>query len=220
MSKMRCEEKKLIVIYSEITLHIFDDKFIFEVKNQNTKQNLQITRQSPFTITQIEKCEFNSTKRKQILGILGIIKLQAGPYLVTITRRELIGTIKGNLIYRILKVKIIPFFDTLLTDRQKKDETTYLSIIESLLSDKYFYFSYTFNLLTNFVQSTNYYQKNAHFNTQIYSNNQSKYFFWNKKMLNSFLSSKVFSYYYLFFILTLLFLLFIFYKLFKINSIN
>jgi hypothetical protein len=133
-----------------------------------------------------------SIKKIPIGGILGIINLQAGPYLIVIKNKEYMGSILGSQIFKLTKVKIIPFIDNnSLSDRQKKDENTYLSILENLLNDKYFYFSYTHNLLMNSEQASHYKLFVGQINTKIYENTQARYFFWNKPIASPLLKLDV-----------------------------
>eukprot|EP00898_Chlorokybus_atmophyticus_P006474 jgi/Chlat1/6828/Chrsp51S06517 len=86
-----------------------------------------------------------------IFGIIGIIRLLAGPYLLVITGREQVGTLRGDAVYRITKAKIVPCspgqMDTLSPAQasgltQRRDEGRYLSMVQYSLSSPYLYFSY------------------------------------------------------------------------------
>lgn len=158
--------------------------------NNNIPQNI-----ANKLIYQTEKVDLNATiKKVAIGGILGIINLQAGPYLIVIRNKEYIGSILGSQIFKLTKVKIIPFIDSnnvTLSDRQKKDENTYLSILENLLNDKYFYFSYTHNLLMNSEQASHYKSFVGQINTKIYENSQARAFFWNKPIASPLLKLNV-----------------------------
>ena len=91
------------------------------------------------------------TRVLQCQGLIGVIQLLAGPYLIAITEKIPVGTIRGHPVYQISRVRFIPFVlnTSQLNERQKRHESTYISIIESLLQDKHFYFSYSLDLTTS-----------------------------------------------------------------------
>ena len=104
--------------------------------------------------------------RKPIAGVLGIISLVSGPYLVVITRKARVGSLTGGLdIWRIVETEIISYarsehhltqsqvrlviirpaiIDTLYN--QADANRKYTDMLKQVLSTPYFYFSYNYDL--------------------------------------------------------------------------
>lgn len=57
---------------------------------------------------------------KPIYGVLGVISLLAGPYLVVVTGKQRVGRIANQEIWRLMSVELLSFHRTLthLTDTQ------------------------------------------------------------------------------------------------------
>lgn len=85
---------------------------------------------------------------QKIYGIIGIIKLIAGPYLIVVTEAEKIGEINGQPIYQVQKTEMLSFRKTTthLTEAQVNFNTSYLSMIRQVLATPAFYFSYSYDL--------------------------------------------------------------------------
>lgn len=85
---------------------------------------------------------------RQIQGILGIINLLAGPYLVVVTRSTKIGQICNQPVYRVEETDVISYTrNTLhLTEEQVNYNNSYLTMVKTVLRTPYFYFSYSYDL--------------------------------------------------------------------------
>jgi hypothetical protein len=107
--------------------------------------------------------------RRSIHGIIGIINLISGPYLIVITSKVRMGDINGQAIYKVQTTDIIPYARNMshLNEHQVilvfklrffnsffffklKYNTKYLSMIELVLRTEAFYFSYTYDLTHTF----------------------------------------------------------------------
>lgn len=128
-------------------------------------------------------------KEIQAFGIIGLINLLVGPCLLLISERRFIGNITGIPIYSIQGVKFIPLnanSTSNLQDSQKRAEATYKSIIESLLTDGYFYFSYILDLTTSLKRVYTNYTHGISPETLSLSQLATGEFFWNFFMLDFF----------------------------------
>ncbi|KAL6058900.1 Phosphatidylinositide phosphatase SAC1 [Balamuthia mandrillaris] len=85
---------------------------------------------------------------QEIFGLVGIIRLLGGPYLVVITKRQLVGLLQGHQVWRVAATKIIPFVTTRLSNERQRDEARYLAMLRNILATKYFYFSTTCDITT------------------------------------------------------------------------
>lgn len=136
-----------------------------------------------------EKLLFKPMKTMiKIQGILGIIELLAGPYLVVILEREFVGYLKNHKIYLLKKIQMIPFTPSKfhkLEDSKKTREISYIEMIHQIyVLDTSFYFSYTFDLTlsiqdqrdsSDWRKSSEDFFWNKNFNKQLISSNADGY---------------------------------------------
>jgi hypothetical protein len=61
-----------------------------------------------------------ASSTKPICGIVGILHLLAGPYLVIITKKHKVGTINGQTIWQVAETEVISYTRTLLHLTQKQ----------------------------------------------------------------------------------------------------
>ncbi|KAK3652812.1 Phosphoinositide phosphatase sac1 [Elasticomyces elasticus] len=111
-----------------------------------------------------------------ISGILGIIKLRLDSYIITITKSQPMGRIKGHQIYKVISTEFLPLRERQLSD---PDETTYLTYLKTLIKSGPMYFSYSFDL-------TNSSQRQAQANpSQPLWQRADDRFFWNRFVCSS-----------------------------------
>lgn len=140
-------------VHGYMKLHITSERFIIEpVTGSSTPEDaslLIIDR-----LTHDVFLEGNSKQvpasaiSKVIYGIVGIIRLIAGPYLMVITEREKLGTIQDQIIWRVKKTETLAYNRTLthLTEKQITLNRTYLSLVDMMLKTENYYFSTSFDL--------------------------------------------------------------------------
>ncbi|KAG9510525.1 Phosphatidylinositide phosphatase SAC1, partial [Fragariocoptes setiger] len=86
------------------------------------------------------------------LGLVGIIRLLSGPYLIVITKASPVGRItvgdQGHIIHRVDRFEVVPFSRSMLhlTENQIDINQRYLSMVDAVLKTPHFYYSYTYNL--------------------------------------------------------------------------
>lgn len=121
----------------------------------------------------------------QIFGVVGIVNLARGPYLITIKKRKEVGTLDGNKIWCVGKTEIHPIFthENATTAQQRQDDAQYLALMNNILSLP-LYFSYDFDI-------TNTYQRRSSWPTgerePVYKRVDTR-FWWNRFLLTPFLS--------------------------------
>ncbi|KAK9459294.1 SacI homology domain-containing protein [Lipomyces oligophaga] len=108
-----------------------------------------------------------------IPGIMGIIQLRFGKYIIVITKSDKIGILNGHTIYKITGFEFIPLFDAVTRDR---DEVSYLALLKRHLHSGPMYFSYTWDL-TNSMQRL---AKIANDGSKPLWEQADDRFFWNK----------------------------------------
>ncbi|XP_049789260.1 phosphatidylinositol-3-phosphatase SAC1 [Schistocerca nitens] len=134
-------------IHDEYILYITPEKFYIEATNSN--ELLVIDRVSQDMLLQGKHVQIpQSSSSKPICGIIGIIRLIAGPYLIVVTRKWKVGTINNQDIWRIDECEVIPFSRTLLhlTEKQTAENQQYVSMVDHVLKTPHLYFSYSYDL--------------------------------------------------------------------------
>ncbi|KAJ1835229.1 Phosphoinositide phosphatase sac1 [Coemansia sp. RSA 2711] len=83
-------------------------------------------------------------------AIMGLIRLQRGPYLVLITGREAAGTIGASTVYRVTETRVVRVAaDAAAPAYDAVDEATYLRLLENALATPTFLFSYDMDLTSS-----------------------------------------------------------------------
>ncbi|KAJ2723355.1 Phosphoinositide phosphatase sac1 [Coemansia sp. Benny D115] len=84
-------------------------------------------------------------------GIMGIINLLRGPYLVLITGREVAGTIGQSPVYKVTETRVVKIAadSVVVSGMDAFDESTYLRLLHKALSVKSFFFSYDMDLTSS-----------------------------------------------------------------------
>jgi hypothetical protein len=130
----------------------------------------------------------NTPDPKRIFGIIGIIELSRGPYLVVIKSRKEVGLMDGNKIWKIGSTEIHPLYTetaaAMVTLTQAEDDKKYLALVKQILSLP-LYFSYDFDI-------TNTYQRRAAWTKEkalepLYKKADIR-FWWNRYLLAPFLN--------------------------------
>ncbi|KAL1199801.1 Phosphoinositide phosphatase SAC8 [Cardamine amara subsp. amara] len=93
----------------------------------------------------------NPTRVSTIYGVGGTIRLLAGTYLLIITARKEVGTFLGFPIFRVTAMKFLPCNDAsrFATAQEKRDETYFRTLLQSLEATPGLYFSYETDLTLN-----------------------------------------------------------------------
>ncbi|XP_076039920.1 phosphatidylinositol-3-phosphatase SAC1 [Oratosquilla oratoria] len=134
-------------VFQELVFHCTDDRFFIEPLG--SQQLLVIDRISADVFLEENNGQIPfSASRKTIYGIVGIIHLIAGPYLILITKREKVGTLNSQTIWRMASTQIVPYARSTaaLTQEQKVFNDKYLSMVQHVLATPHFYFSYSYDL--------------------------------------------------------------------------
>lgn len=85
---------------------------------------------------------------RKVCGLLGVIRVTGGNYLVVATHRVFVGYVNQEVVWRLAGFDLIAFHNSVmhLNEAQKVQNDTYLEMIRSVLDTPYFYFSYTYDL--------------------------------------------------------------------------
>ncbi|XP_022255548.1 phosphatidylinositide phosphatase SAC1-A-like isoform X2 [Limulus polyphemus] len=135
-------------VYEDLRLHVTADKFFLEPQTSHTEV-LIIDRVSREISLRAHKDQIPpDASSKLICGIIGVITLLSGPYLVLITKKSKVGEINGQSIWRVEETEILSYSRTFLhlTEEQIQHNKVYLSMVRSALHTPHFYFSTTYDL--------------------------------------------------------------------------
>ncbi|UJR27975.1 hypothetical protein I4U23_009233 [Adineta vaga] len=176
-------------LIDNFTLHILPDHFIIQPTLRTVKDILAIDRTTEDIQLQSTLPNIDGAERRLIYGIIGIIHLISGPYLIVITSKSHVGDINGQAIYKVQTTDIIPFARNLshLNEHQLKYNNKYLSMIEIVLRTEAFYFSYSYDL-THTLQRLH--TSSSEFLSKSFIERADQRFVWNRHLLNSFISNK------------------------------
>lgn len=180
-----------MALHEIIRLHSSHEFFVFEAQTPKTGDKLVINRLTGAIAhpDDVNKAYNPATTVDDIYGIIGIVKLLAGPYLIVITGRKLVGRVYGSEVWKATQTKLIPFRrEGNLPGWQYADEIQYRKMIESVLAIDGLYFSYSYDL-------THSSQRISEFAAEKKSNplwtKVDQRFWWNKHVSQDLIASKL-----------------------------
>ena len=152
------------------------------IKIKNTPNNK--------TPTSSKEDMFESNNVIVIYGVVGIISLLAGHYLICITDREKICDVRDKTIYKATDFEIIQIpVDLLhLTDDEQRTERDLIDLVENFLDDSEFYFSYSYDITHNVQKQSQFQVEN---NKQALWERADERFFWNKNLIEDLIENKI-----------------------------
>ncbi|XP_021907955.1 phosphoinositide phosphatase SAC6-like isoform X2 [Carica papaya] len=138
-------------LYSRLRQWDFPDKYVIEPTDGPCRSSLEISRVdgSMQLIDGVTECNsIRVPKIQTIFGVVGMLKLLAGSYLIVITDRECVGSYLGHPIYKVLSLKVLPCDHSLRTSpaEQKKMESEFSRLLNVAEKSSGLYFSYEVNL--------------------------------------------------------------------------
>uniref|UniRef100_A0A914VT28 Phosphatidylinositol-3-phosphatase SAC1 n=1 Tax=Plectus sambesii TaxID=2011161 RepID=A0A914VT28_9BILA len=141
-------------IYDRYELHTTAEKFYLEPQDQDggpqSHSHMQIDRITGEMrlANSVDEPILAQTEKRTIYGIVGIVRLVAGPYLLVITKSRLVGHINGHAIWQIERTDAIPYSRTTLhlTEKQVWYNRHFLEMIQLVLATEGFYYSTTYDL--------------------------------------------------------------------------
>ncbi|MCL4136033.1 UNVERIFIED_CONTAM: hypothetical protein GTU68_006435, partial [Idotea baltica] len=134
-------------VFEDLVFYSTDDKFFIE--SSQSKRLMVIDRVSSEIALETNKGQIPfSASQKHVHGIVGIVNLISGSYIILITKRLKVGTLNKQTVWRLVDTEIVPYTRSLasLTGEQKVHNEKYLSMLQQVLSTPYFYFSYSYDL--------------------------------------------------------------------------
>ncbi|KAK8716873.1 hypothetical protein V6N13_044166 [Hibiscus sabdariffa] len=115
-------------LYTRLRLWEFPDEYVIEPTDGSSASSLSINRvdASIKLVDAIPECSsVRVPKIQTIFGVVGMLKLVAGSYLIVIMERECVGSYLGHPIFKVVSMKILP------CDHSLKDHSAEQKRVES-----------------------------------------------------------------------------------------
>ncbi|KAB2618233.1 phosphoinositide phosphatase SAC7-like [Pyrus ussuriensis x Pyrus communis] len=138
-------------LYTRMRLWEFPDQYVIEPTDGSQGSSLAISRVDG-SMQLIEKLPDSSSVRvpkiRTIFGVVGMLKLLAGSYLMVITDREQVGSYLGHSIFKVSSLKVFSCDHSLKNSpaEQKKMEAEFSGLLNIAEKTPGLYFSYETNL--------------------------------------------------------------------------
>ncbi|KAL5277196.1 SACM1L family protein [Megaselia abdita] len=170
---------------------IYDDLFLYEdveklyLSPGEGAELMVIDRVNGRTEVQEKKVQLEGLRpSKRVCGVLGLMHLSGGSYLVLAAHRLYVGIVNGQVVWKMAGATLMPLqHQQALTSKQQSQNDTYLSMLQKILDTPYFYFSYTYDL-THTLQRLH--SMPTTFNQSSLLDRADKRFVWNGYMLKNF----------------------------------
>ncbi|MCE3052274.1 Fimbrin, actin-bundling protein [Datura stramonium] len=138
-------------LYTRMRLWEFPDQYVVEPTDGSSGSCLEISRVdgSVKRIDEVPECSLiRVPKIQKIFGVIGILKLLAGSYVLVITDRECVGSYFGHPIFKVSSMKFLPCDHSLknATAEQKKMEAQFTALLNVAEKTHGLYFSYDVNI--------------------------------------------------------------------------
>uniref|UniRef100_A0A5B6YM38 Putative phosphoinositide phosphatase SAC6-like n=1 Tax=Davidia involucrata TaxID=16924 RepID=A0A5B6YM38_DAVIN len=138
-------------LYTQMRLWEYPDQYVVEPTDGSSGSCLAISRVdgSMNLIDDIPQCSsLRVPKIRTIFGVVGMLKLLAGSYLLVITERECVGSYLGHPIFKVSSLKVFPCDHALNKSpaEQKKMETEFSGLLNVAERTPGLYFSYDVNI--------------------------------------------------------------------------
>ncbi|KAK6797903.1 hypothetical protein RDI58_005605 [Solanum bulbocastanum] len=138
-------------LYTRMRLWEFPDQYVVEPTDGSCGSCLEISRVdgSVKLIDEVPECNsVRVPKIQKIFGVIGILKLLAGSYVLVITDRECVGSYFGHPIFKVSSMKFYPCDQSLKnsTAEKKNMEAQFSALLNVIERTPGLYFSYNVNI--------------------------------------------------------------------------
>eukprot|EP01094_Clydonella_sp_ATCC50884_P017207 TRINITY_DN2953_c0_g1_i1.p1 TRINITY_DN2953_c0_g1~~TRINITY_DN2953_c0_g1_i1.p1 ORF type:complete len:582 (+),score=174.38 TRINITY_DN2953_c0_g1_i1:28-1746(+) len=161
---------KAMKVYEE------EDRILLLPSDASIKECLVVSRADGAVAT-VERPPRKAGSFVLAFGVVGIVHLNAGPYLVLITAQKKVGRLLGQEVFQVIGTRTLQVSTgAKLSAQQKADEAQYRAMLDSVLSNP-FYYSFDFDI-TNSMQR----QADADLSLPLHQRADPR-FFWNKAIV-------------------------------------
>ncbi|KAJ3086263.1 Phosphatidylinositide phosphatase SAC1 [Quaeritorhiza haematococci] len=179
-----------MAVHDSLHLYISNDSLTFEplyLDPAVSRETLSISRENG--AISLNGPASNTLRQEEVImvyGILGMIRLNAGEHVIVITNRTRVGRIFGHDVFKVAGHKIIPVPRSRLhlSDKQLRDDETYIALLEDMLKLDYLFFSYGYDLTNTLQRQT---QSSATNSGKKLWEKADDRFFWNRYIQSRFI---------------------------------
>ncbi|PWA63817.1 phosphoinositide phosphatase SAC6 [Artemisia annua] len=138
-------------LYTRMRLWEFPDQYIIEPTDGSSGSCLAVSRVngSMTLVDEVPHCSsVRVPKIQTVFGVLGMLKLLAGSYLLVVTDRETVGTYLGYPIFKVTSLRVFPCDHSLRNspEEQKRMESEFSYLLKVAEKTRGLYFSYDVNI--------------------------------------------------------------------------
>ncbi|KAE8673436.1 hypothetical protein F3Y22_tig00111783pilonHSYRG00252 [Hibiscus syriacus] len=142
-------------LYTRLRLWEFPDEYVIEPTDGSSASSLSINRvdASIKLVDAIPECSaVRGPKIQTIFGVVGMLKLVAGSYLIVITEHECVASYLGHPIFKVISMRILPCDHSLKNSspEKKKVESEFSELLKVAERTVGLFFSYGTNLTLRF----------------------------------------------------------------------
>ncbi|XP_020690034.1 phosphoinositide phosphatase SAC8 isoform X3 [Dendrobium catenatum] len=174
----------------ELELEEYPDKYVIRSLDPNVPDQAFSVSRSDGDIkllTGDAKSE-NPTKVSQIFGVVGILRLISGTYILVISSRKEVGTYLGFPVYSAMTMKFLSCSEAWRTSKEKRDEDYFMSLLRIVESTPGLYYSYESDLTLNLQRSCK--LDEVRFSKPLWKQADPRYV-WNKNLLEDLIEHKL-----------------------------
>eukprot|EP00850_Spirogloea_muscicola_P003152 SM000012S25414 [mRNA] locus=s12:965567:972015:- [translate_table: standard] len=180
-----------VALSARLRLWQYRERFVLEPADGAAPQCLTVARRSG-ELSLLDQPPFRDAAIAPpviVFGLLGIVELLSGSYVIFITSRKKVGTYRGGEVFRVTGCRHLACSPTLkvLSPAQREDEKHFLRRLRSAEASHGLFFSYTTDLTVN-TQKT-FSMGGAASDRPLYKQ-ADPLFFWNKYILKSIAAAK------------------------------
>ncbi|WVZ75327.1 hypothetical protein U9M48_023394 [Paspalum notatum var. saurae] len=147
LANKTCPSPKL---HTRLRLWEFADRYMFEPVDGLADMLLSVNRANG-SMNLVEELPQNgpskNPKHQIVFGVIGVLKLAVGTYLLVITDRDCVGSYLGHAVFKVTGLKVLPCNNSLAAStEQKKVDTEFSELLDAAERTIGLYFSYDSNL--------------------------------------------------------------------------
>ncbi|KAE8677924.1 Detected protein of confused Function [Hibiscus syriacus] len=116
-------------LYTRLRLWEFPDEYVIETTDGSSASSLSINRvdASIKLVDAIPECSaVRGPKIQAIFGVVGMLKLVAGSYLIVVTEHECVASYLGHPIFKVVSMRILPCDHSLKNSSPEQAEPIFL----------------------------------------------------------------------------------------------
>ncbi|XP_028554440.1 phosphoinositide phosphatase SAC8 isoform X1 [Dendrobium catenatum] len=181
----------------ELELEEYPDKYVIRSLDPNVPDQAFSVSRSDGDIKLLTACSTffagdakseNPTKVSQIFGVVGILRLISGTYILVISSRKEVGTYLGFPVYSAMTMKFLSCSEAWRTSKEKRDEDYFMSLLRIVESTPGLYYSYESDLTLNLQRSCK--LDEVRFSKPLWKQADPRYV-WNKNLLEDLIEHKL-----------------------------